>query len=99
MGVKRLLTALRWHFVRVQKLIGPTENWFSFFKWWEMSADELEKKFNLDDNGTDKFSRAIVDELWAAPSEWYDYDDGDDSDSDDSDDADDEDESESEGDM
>ena len=75
-----------------------TENWFSFFKWWEQSADELDKKFNLDDNGTDKFSRAIVDDLWNVPAEWYDYEDDADSDSDDSDEEE-GDDSDSEGDM
>lgn len=74
------------------------DNWFSFFAWWEIESDELDKRGGLDENGTDKFSRAIVDDLWSTPVEWYDHEDEDDSDSDvDSSDDSDEDETDEEG--
>jgi len=74
---------------------GNVDNWFSFFSWWESNADELEKS-GLDENGTDTFSRAIVDDLWSMPTEWYDHDD-ENSESDDSSDSEDEDETDEEG--
>merc|ERR1712048_318577 len=71
------------------------ENFFSFFKWWETSSDELQCK-GLDENGCDKFSRAILDDLWSNPVEWYEYEAADDSDEDSSDDDDDDTEHEGE---
>jgi len=73
------------------------DNFFSFFSWWENGSDELDKRAGLDENGTDKFSRAIIDDLWSMPVEWYDHDDEEDSDSDDSSDDSGEDESDEEG--
>jgi len=78
------------------------DNFFSFFGWWEMSCDELDAKSGFDENGTDKLSRAFVDDLWSMPIEWYEHDDeeaesdSDESDSDDESDEEDEDEKEEE---
>jgi len=72
------------------------DNHFSFFGWWQMSCDELDGVNGFDENGTDKLSRAFVDDLWSMPIEWYEHDDEEASDSDDSDSDDSSDEEEEE---
>jgi len=53
----------------------------SFFNWLTMNASE--KETDLDDEGCDKFSKAIVEDLWNDPMVWYVADDDDSDDSDD----------------
>lgn len=60
-------------------------DWFSFFGWWQLSADELSDEHQLDENGMDKFAKAIIDDIWSKPMEYYDLVDSSDDEDDDSD--------------
>lgn len=69
-------------------------DWFSFFGWWQLSADELSDEHALDENGMDKVAKAIIDDVWSKPMEYYDLTEDTDSEEESSESEDDEDESE-----
>jgi len=64
-------------------------DWFSFFGWWQLSTDELSDDHQLDENGMDKFAKAIIDDIWSVPVEWYDLVDNESEEEEESDDSDD----------
>lgn len=46
-------------------------DFFSFFGWFQLSNDERDKECGIDEDGMDTFSKAIVEDIWSTPLEWY----------------------------
>ena len=61
------------------------ESGLSFFSWLCLNAKEDDIAYSIDDDGYDKVSRALVEDLWNKPLDWFHFseDDSDESDSDD----------------
>lgn len=50
----------------------------SFFSWILLNTHEKDSDYDIDEEGCDKFSKAIVDDLWNDPMEWFTNEDEDD---------------------
>jgi len=77
---------------------GDNVDWFSFFGWWQLSTDELSDEHQIDENGMDKFAKAIIDDVWSKPMEYFDLVDSDSDDEDEEEEDSDEDDSDEDGD-
>lgn len=47
------------------------EDYLSFFGWVGLSTNSLSEDHVLDDEGMDKLAKAIAEEIWASPMEYY----------------------------